>query len=99
MSGLSNPLQVEKHRVTIEYCVPCDYSEHALPVAKELIHNYQHVISELVFEMSNGGMFEVKVDGKPLFSKKVLKRHPKPGEVLELFKELVGAELPVYPRG
>ena len=98
MSGLNNPLQIQKHRVTIEYCVPCDYSEHALKVAKELIQNYQHAISELVFEMSSGGVFEIKVDGESLFSKKELKRHPHPGEVFELFQQFVGQELPLYPR-
>jgi selenoprotein W-related protein len=99
MSGLSNPLQLVKHRVTIKYCVPCDYSEQAVEAAKELIHSYQHVISELVFEMSSGGVFDVKVDDELLFSKNTLKHFPKPGEVLELFKELVGTEIPVYPRG
>jgi len=98
MSGLSNPLQIEKHRVAIEYCVPCDYSEQALRVAKELMQSYQHVISELAFEMSSGGVLEVKVDNELLFSTKTLKRNPRPGEVLELFRELVGTEIPVYPR-
>lgn len=99
MSGLSNPLQIKKHRVTIEYCVPCDYSEYALQVAEELIQSYQHVISEVVLEMSSGGVLEVKVDDELLFSMKALKRYPKPGEVLERFKKLVGMEIPVYPHG
>lgn len=99
MSGLDNPLQIQKHRVTIEYCVPCDYSKQALSVANELIRNYQHAISELAFEMSSGGVFEVKVDGDTLFSKKETKRHPKPGEVFGLFQQYVGKELPLYPRG
>jgi len=98
MSGLDNPLQIQKHRVTIEYCVPCDYSERALRVAGELIQNYQHAISELVFEMSSGGVLEIKVDGETLFSKKEMKRQPQPGEVFELFQQFVGKELPLYPR-
>ncbi len=64
-----------------------------------MIRNYQHAISELTFEMSSGGRFEVKVDGENLFSEKKLKRHPKPGEVFELFQQFVGKELPLYPRG
>lgn len=98
MSGLENPLQIQKHRITIEYCVPCDYSVHALRVARELIQNYQHAIRELTFEMSSGGVFEVTVDGETLFSKKELKRHPEPGEVFGLFQQYVGKELPLYPR-
>lgn len=33
---------------------------------------------------SSGGVFEVKVDGRLVFSKKQLGRHAQPGEVLGL---------------
>ena len=33
---------------------------------------------------SSGGVFEVTVDGKLVFSKKALNRHGQPGEILEL---------------
>jgi selenoprotein W-related protein len=33
---------------------------------------------------SSGGVFEVTVDGQLLFSKKALRRHAEPGEVLKL---------------
>jgi selenoprotein W-related protein len=33
---------------------------------------------------SSGGLFEVTVDGKLVFSKKALGRHAEPGEVLRL---------------
>jgi selenoprotein W-related protein len=33
---------------------------------------------------SSGGVFEVTVDGKLVFSKKALKRHAQPGEILNL---------------
>jgi selenoprotein W-related protein len=35
---------------------------------------------------SSGGLFEVSVDGKLVFSKKSLGRHAEPGEVLGLVK-------------
>jgi selT/selW/selH-like putative selenoprotein len=35
---------------------------------------------------SSGGVFEVTVDGKLVFSKKALSRHAQPGEVLELVR-------------
>lgn len=98
MPNLNNPLQIPKHSVTIEYCVPCDYSDQALMVAKELIRNYQHAIRKLVLQTSSGGRFEVNVDGELLFSKNEHKRHPLPGEVFELFRQFVGLGLPLYPR-
>ena len=40
--------------------------------------------SELI--ASGGGVFEITVDGKKLFSKKALGRFPQDGEVLELIR-------------
>ena len=90
------PLELKRHRVKIEYCVPCDYSEHALEVAADLMTSYQHVIDQLVFEMGSRGVFEVEVDGQTIFSEKALDRHPYPGEVLKLFQDFVGHEVPTY---
>ena len=36
---------------------------------------------------SSGGVFEVTVDGKLVFSKKALNRHAQPGEILELIRQ------------
>ena len=36
---------------------------------------------------SSGGVFEVEVDGRKVFSKKSLGRHAAPGEVLRLFTQ------------
>ncbi len=35
---------------------------------------------------SSGGVFEVTVDGKLVFSKKALGRHAEPGEVIRLMR-------------
>jgi selenoprotein W-related protein len=98
MNDLNLSLYQRKLHVSIEYCVPCDYSEYALAAARDLIKNYQHVIEQLTFKMGSKGVFEVKADDEVLFSKKATGRHPKPGEVLQAFKELVGDEIPIYPQ-
>ncbi len=36
---------------------------------------------------SSGGVFEVELDGRRVFSKKTLKRHAGPGEVVQLMRE------------
>jgi selT/selW/selH-like putative selenoprotein len=41
---------------------------------------------------SSGGVFEVGVDGKPVFSKKQLRRHAEPGEVLKAVHQLRGGK-------
>jgi selenoprotein W-related protein len=42
---------------------------------------------EVAMLPSSGGVFEVMVDGKLVFSKKALNRHAEPGEVLELIRQ------------
>jgi selT/selW/selH-like putative selenoprotein len=39
---------------------------------------------------SSGGVFEVGVDGQPVFSKKKMRRHAAPGEVLNAIQQLRG---------
>jgi selenoprotein W-related protein len=41
---------------------------------------------------SSGGLFEVTVDGKLVFSKKAARRHAEPGEVLKAIEQVRGAK-------
>ncbi len=59
--------------------------------------NYHHVIERFTFITGSKGVFDFRVDGESLFSKKDIGRHAEPGEVLRLFQELVGPDVPVYP--
>ena len=56
----------------------------------ELLKNYEHVIEAVTLVPSDGGKFEVTVNGKLLFSKLKLNLHAEPGEVLGLVRKLVG---------
>ena len=42
--------------------------------------------AEIRLVPSSGGVFEVTVDGKLLYSKKALRRHPQPGEIMQLIR-------------
>jgi selenoprotein W-related protein len=67
-------------------------------VAADILTDYQHIIDQFTFITGSKGAFEFKVDGELLFSKKELKRHAEPGEVLEIFKEFIGPDIEPYPR-
>ena len=64
-----------------------------MSAANDLLSNYQHVITDLRLVPATGGVFEVEVDGQPIYSKKATGRHAEPGEVLGLFTDKVGAEV------
>jgi selenoprotein W-related protein len=66
--------------------------------AAELLHDYQHVISELELVTGSKGVFDVVVDDRLLFSKRSAGRHAEPGEVLRLFREQIVPGVEVYER-
>lgn len=64
----------------------------------DLVRDYQHVIEELTLVMGEKGVFDVEVDGQLLFSKHAVRRFAEPGELLRLFKNFVGTDIPIYER-
>jgi len=65
-----------------------------------LLGNYQHVIENIDLITSSGGAFEVKVNDELIFSKKTIqKRHADPGEILEMFRNIVGPDTPIFSKG
>lgn len=53
------------------------------------MNEYEDRINELTLIPSDGGRFEVSVDGELIFSKLGKGRHPEEGEVLGLFGDVV----------
>jgi len=66
--------------------------------AAEILHDYQHVISELVLVTGSRGVFDVEVDDRMLFSKGAVGRHAEPGEVFRLFREQIVPGVEIYER-
>jgi len=56
----------------------------------ELLKHYEHVIETVTLVPSDGGKFEVSVNGELLYSKLETHRHAEPGEVLGLVRKIVG---------
>jgi selenoprotein W-related protein len=58
-------------------------------LADELLKNFEFEIRELKLIPSDGGRFEVSVNGQLIYSKLQTKRHAEPGEVLGLVRKIV----------
>ena len=67
-----------------------------MSATRDLITNYQHIIDDLRLVMGDKGVFDVVVNGKTIYSKGDTGRHANEGEVLDLFTELVGADVPRF---
>ena len=64
--------------------------------ASDLLTNYQHVIADLLLVTGDNGVFNVTVDGDLIYSKAQTGRHAEPGEVLNLFANLMGSDVSRY---
>lgn len=67
-----------------------------MSAASDLLSNYQHVIEDLTLVTGSKGVFDVRVDGELIYSKHETGRHAEPGEVLALFRDRLGPDVPVY---
>jgi len=56
----------------------------------ELLKHYEHLIETITLVPSDGGKFEMSVNGQLLYSKLETHRHAEPGEVLGLVRKMVG---------
>ena len=67
-----------------------------MSAVSDLLSNYQHVIEEIRLVTGDDSAFEVVVDGNLVYSKHATGRHAEPGEVLNLFTDLMGSDVPRY---
>ncbi len=54
-----------------------------------MLKEYEHVIESVALIPSDGGRFEVDVNGQLVFSKLKLNRHPDAGEVVKIISKIV----------
>lgn len=55
----------------------------------ELLNNYEHMIESVALIPSDGGRFEVSVNGNLIYSKVQTKRHAEAGEIVNMIQKLV----------
>lgn len=55
----------------------------------ELLKGYEHMIESVALIPSDGGRFEVSVNGDLIYSKLQTKRHAEAGEVVKLIHKMV----------
>ena len=60
-----------------------------MSLVEELLKNYEHVIESVALIPSDGGRFEVSVNGELVFSKLLTKRHVEAGEIVNLITKIV----------
>ena len=60
-----------------------------MSLAGGLLKDYEHVIESVTLIPSDGGRFEVSVNGELIYSKIQTKRHAEAGEIINLIHKMV----------
>lgn len=76
-------------RVEIRYCRQCRFVLRATWLAQELLFTFPEELGEVALVPGAGGVFEVLLDGEPLFSRAEHGRFPESKELKQLIRDRI----------
>jgi selenoprotein W-related protein len=76
-------------RVEIEYCTRCRWLLRASYLAQELLTTFESELGEVALVPGSGGVFEVRVDGRPVWSRSDEGGFPEPKTVKQAVRDMV----------
>ncbi len=79
-------------RVEIEYCTQCRWLLRAAWAAQELLTTFEEELGEVALIPGVGGIFEVRVDGAIVWSRKEKGRFPELKELKQLIRDRVAPD-------
>ena len=79
-------------RVAITYCTQCRWLLRAGWMAQELLTTFDTELGEVALIPGSGGVFEVRVDGELVWSRKVQGRFPESKELKQRVRDHVAPD-------
>lgn len=83
---------VHRPRVVIAYCTQCGFLLRAAWLAQELLTTFADALGEVALRPGGGGVFEVAVDGRVLFSRETEKRFPEAKEIKQRLRDRIAPD-------
>ena len=81
------------YRLEIEYCSQCRFILRAGWMAQELLLTFGGELGEVALIPGEGGIFEVRLDGELLFSRKTAGRFPETREIKQMVRDRIAPEM------
>ena len=78
--------------VEIEYCTQCRWILRAAWLAQELLTTFEADLSAVSLMPGTGGVFEVRLNGAVLYSRKAEGRFPESKELKQLIRDVIAPE-------
>lgn len=79
-------------RVEIQYCTRCRWLLRAAWLAQELLTTFETDLTEVALVPGSGGIFEVRLNGERIFSRKRAGRFPESKELKQLVRDRIAPE-------
>jgi selenoprotein W-related protein len=79
----------DRPRVEIEYCTQCRWLLRAAWMAQELLVTFEQDIGEVALAPGTGGVFNIRIDGVLIWSRKDRGRFPEIKELKQLVRDRV----------
>ena len=86
---------MNKHEVEIEYCTQCRWLLRAAWMMQELLTTFDQDLERISLIPGTGGIFEVRLDKKTIFSRKEQARFPESKELKQLIRDRIDPSRPL----
>jgi selenoprotein W-related protein len=81
---------VPRPRLEIEYCPRCHWLPRAAWLAQELLGTFADELGEVALRPSaEGGVFDVRLDGETIFSRRSAGRHAEASELKRIVRDRI----------
>ena len=80
------------HHIELEYCTQCRWLLRAAWMAQELLTTFESDIERVSLVPGTGGIFEVRLNGDVIFSRKQAERFPESKELKQLIRDRIDPE-------
>jgi selenoprotein W-related protein len=82
-------MESSKPKIEIHYCTQCRWMLRAAWMAQELLTTFEQEIGSVALAPGTGGVFEVRVDGATIWSRKDAGRFPDIKELKQMVRDRV----------
>ena len=79
-------------RIEIRYCTQCRWLLRAAWMAQELLTTFETELGEVALAPGTGGIFDVRLDGELIWSRKVEGRFPESKELKQRVRDRIAPD-------
>lgn len=83
---------MQLNQVEIQYCTQCRWLLRAAWMAQELLTTFEQELHSVSLQPNTGGIFDVRLNGVVIFSRKEAGRFPESKELKQLIRDVISPE-------